>query len=313
MKRFQIFLIIFSGFLATSCVSARKFQEMEASNVACQEERAILTMNHEVALEQVAGLTREANLLRGDTARLGRQMRSAEENLQALSRINQQLRDQNETLVAGHATETQLALARLKQAQDDLMLREDQLRQKERNMLAKEARVVELENILKRQEQAVLELRKTISNALLGFEGNGLTVNIRQGKVYVSLEESLLFASGSATIDRRGESALRELAKVIEKNPDINITIEGHTDDVPLRPGSAIRDNWDLSVLRATSIVRTLLKHGNINPHRLIASGRGEFLPVDPARTSEARRKNRRTEIILTPDLNPLFQILERP
>jgi chemotaxis protein MotB len=320
MNRFLIILLAFTVPAATSCVSSRKFKALEASNNSCIEERALLSINLEVSQEKVAGYTRANNQLREDTARLGRHQRATNENLQSLIRTNRQLLEQNENLTAGHAIETQQALNRLKQAQDDLLRREDLLRQQEhsanellRTVSAKEARVNELEAILKQQEQAVIGLRKTISDALLGFEGNGLTVNIRQGKVYVSLEESLLFASGSATVDRRGESALRELAKALERNPDINIMIEGHTDDVPLRAGGAIRDNWDLSVLRATSIVRTLQRHGNINPQRIIAAGRGEFSPVDPARTTEARRKNRRTEIILTPNLDPLFQILGMP
>jgi len=176
---------------------------------------------------------------------------------------------------------------------------------------AKEARVNELEEILSRQETVVQELRRTVSSALLGFENNGLTIEIKHGKVYVSLEESLLFASGSTTVDRRGETALRELAKVLERNPEINIMIEGHTDDVPLRSSSAPRDNWDLSVLRATAIVRILMNHANIQPQRFVVAGRGEYMPIDPAKTAEARRKNRRTEIILTPKLDALFEIIE--
>ena len=138
-----------------------------------------------------------------------------------------------------------------------------------------------------------------------------LTVTRKDGRVYVSMEEKLLFQSGSTQVDPNGVRALRQLAAVLAKNPDINITIEGHTDDVPFRKGSSIKDNWDLSVLRATSIVRILLDGSNVNPRRLTVSGRGEFYPVDPADTPEARRKNRRTEIILSPDFTELFRILD--
>jgi chemotaxis protein MotB len=129
--------------------------------------------------------------------------------------------------------------------------------------------------------------------------------------VYVSLEEKLLFKSGSTVVDPNGVRALEQLAVVLGNNPDIKIMIEGHTDDVPFRKGSSIKDNWDLSVLRATSIVRILMSNSNIKPTNITVAGRGEYLPVDPAKTPEARRKNRRTEIILSPDLSEIFKILD--
>ena len=125
------------------------------------------------------------------------------------------------------------------------------------------------------------------------------------------MDEKLLFQSGSTVVDPNGERALRQLSQVLARNPDISIMIEGHTDDVPFRKGSSIKDNWDLSVLRATSIVRILLEGSGIDPTRLTVAGRGEYLPVDPADTPEARRKNRRTEIILSPDLSEVFRILD--
>jgi chemotaxis protein MotB len=125
------------------------------------------------------------------------------------------------------------------------------------------------------------------------------------------MDEKLLFQSGSTVVDPNGVQALKQLSQVLSRNPEISIMIEGHTDDVPFRKGSSIKDNWDLSVLRATSIVRILLESSNIDPTRLTVAGRGEFLPVDPADTPEARRKNRRTEIILSPDLSEVFRILE--
>ena len=154
-------------------------------------------------------------------------------------------------------------------------------------------------------------LRQKVADALMGFEGQGLTVTRKDGKVYVSLDEKLLFKSGSTVVDPNGVCALKQLAVVLAKNPDIDIMIEGHTDDVPFRKGSTVKDNWDLSVLRATSIVRILLDGSGIEPTRLTVAGRGEFLPVDSGQTTEARRKNRRTEIILSPDLSEVFKILE--
>lgn len=315
-KLFPIFL--FAAIFAFGCVPARKYQELEARFNAETSQKAELQRLNEISGNRIEQMNRELRQLREDTTLMGQSIRSLAQNLEMLTRTHQLAQEQNERLRAGQANETQQILSRLQATQEDLQRREDELRQKEQNLnalmaeiSAKEARVNELESILSRQEAVVQELRRTVSNALLGFENNGLTIQVRNGKVYVSLEESLLFASGSTTVDRRGETALRQLARVLEANPDINVMIEGHTDDVPLRAGAAIRDNWDLSVLRATAIVRILMASARIEPRRIIAAGRGEHMPIDPARTTEARRKNRRTEIILTPQLDALFQIIE--
>ncbi|HAJ99249.1 MAG TPA: hypothetical protein DCM62_04420 [Bacteroidales bacterium] len=318
MRFTTILLILGLGAASLSCVSARKFQESEAQRIRLQEEKADLAMQVEIADESITLLSRAHAILRQDTTRLGLLKRELQGNLFQTTEANQQLQLQIDRLAAGHAEELQLALSRMNAIQDNLQGREDEVRRQEEQLAAlmssftaKGTRVEELEGILRKQEEVVQQLRQTVAQALLGFEGRGLTINIRQGKVYVSLDESLLFASGSATVDRAGQAALVELAKVLAANPDITVMIEGHTDDVPLRAGGPIRDNWDLSVLRATSIIRILQREGNINPARFIAAGRAEFLPLDPARTPEARRRNRRTEIILTPNLDPLFQIIE--
>jgi chemotaxis protein MotB len=145
----------------------------------------------------------------------------------------------------------------------------------------------------------------------MGFENQGLAVTQKNGKVYVSLEEKLLFKSGSTVVDPKGAAALKKLSGVLEQNPDINVMIEGHTDDVPVIAGSTYKDNWDLSVLRATSIVRILLDGSKINPERLTTAGRSQYQPVEPAKTAESRQKNRRTEIILSPKLDELYKLVE--
>jgi chemotaxis protein MotB len=134
---------------------------------------------------------------------------------------------------------------------------------------------------------------------------------MKDGKVYVSLEEKLLFASGKWDVSPEGTAALKDVAKVLEKNPDINVLIEGHTDNVPLTGQNQVKDNWDLSAMRATSIVKILLANSKINPKRLVASGRGEYLPLLPNTTSANKAGNRRTEIILTPKLDELLQVIE--
>ncbi len=173
-------------------------------------------------------------------------------------------------------------------------------------------RLQELEIALKQKDAMMAELKSKVSSALLGFENNGLTITQKNGKVYVSMDEKLLFQTGSYAVDPRGVEAIKNLAKVLEQNRGIQVLVEGHTDNVPYRSGGGhIQDNWDLSVKRATSIVRILLEHSNIDPERVTAAGRGEFFPVDPANTTEAKQKNRRTEIILIPDMDKLYDILE--
>lgn len=325
--------------LISSCVPARKYEDMVTRRQECEKSNAELRKNNEKLFvennelsSQINELRRNIETLMLDTTNLGSTLRRINENYEQLHKTYQILLEQNEQLSKGQAAETRQIMARLQETQEDLLRREDELhratmamQEKEKSLNElnarlqasleeinkKEARLFELESILNRQDSVVNALRRTVSNALLGFQDNGLSVDIRNGKVYVSLEETLLFATSSTKVDPQGVSALKELAKVLEKNPDINVLIEGHTDDVPFMPGSQIKDNWELSVLRAIAIVRILLENSKVDPQRLTAAGRGEFLPVDPAKTPEARKKNRRTEIILTPKLDELFQIIE--
>lgn len=181
--------------------------------------------------------------------------------------------------------------------------------QKELN--EKQQKLMELQRILVQKDSTVTALRNTVATALLGFADKGLKVEERNGKVYVSMDNKLLFASASTSVGSDGQKALGELARVLAANPEINILVEGHTDDLALRPSAQMKDNWDLSVLRATEIVRIILAGGNINPSRITAAGRSQYAPVDSATTAEARTKNRRTEIILTPKLDELFKVIE--
>jgi len=186
------------------------------------------------------------------------------------------------------------------------------LKEKEKQSEEMNKKLQEMELLLKNYKNATEDLRKKVSDALVGFENSGLSIKVKNGKVYISLEESLLFQSGSTKIDKKGEDALKKLAKILENNPDISVMIEGHTDNIPyIASSGCIKNNWELSVLRATTIVETLLKFGKIEPLRIIAAGRAESLPLDNENTKEARAKNRRTEIILTPKLDELFKIIE--
>jgi len=170
----------------------------------------------------------------------------------------------------------------------------------------------DLEAKLEEQKKQSEALKESIKNALSGFNSNELTVENRNGKVYVSMSDKLLFKSGSTAVDPRGVEALGLLAKVINTNPTIIVNIEGHTDNVPLKGTGLIKDNWDLSLMRASSVLHILTGQYAVNPEQIVASGRGEYFPVSPNTTVEGKAKNRRTEIILTPKIDQILQLLEK-
>jgi chemotaxis protein MotB len=180
----------------------------------------------------------------------------------------------------------------------------------QKQLEAEQQRLLELRRLLQQQSEAVENLRKKMADALTGFSSNELTVFTKNGRVYVSLQESLLFPSGSAVVNQKGKEALGTLAQVLNNNQDINVVVEGHTDSIPIR--KSYEDNWALSVARATSIVRLLTNTYAVDPTRVTASGRSYFEPVDSNSTPEGRQRNRRTEIILAPKLDQILQLLEQ-
>ncbi|QEC76047.1 OmpA family protein [Mucilaginibacter ginsenosidivorax] len=229
---------------------------------------------------RTGNLEEELSRLQNDTARLHRQINDLRDNNNAL----------NNNLDVTSTKANQLAV--------DLQKRE--------------ARLKEVEEILKKRDEATNALKNKLQKALLGFQQSGLTVDIRNGKVYVSLTDKLLFPSGSIIIDDKGKEALKQLAAVLNKEPDINMAVEGHTDDKKVKNLGQIKDNWDLSVLRATSVTRYLTEVEMVDPHRLTATGKGEFQPIDTADSDEARTKNRRIEIVLTPKLDELYNLISK-
>ncbi len=315
---YTLLTIVVIVFIFSSCVPAKKYEELQNRRQQCKETNVKLRAENERLHTKNNELTSRSDTkkktidkYKTDITRLSEDLAGLQNNYDQLHKTYQILLDKNEKLLEGDRSETQRILKQLQQTQKDLQQREDKLQTAARKLEEKDARLGELESVLKKQDSLVNSIRKRVSDALLGFEEEGLSVEIRKGKVYVSLEERLLFESGQYDVDPHGAKALQELAKVLERNPEINIMVEGHTDDVPLIPTESLKDNWDLSVMRATSIIKILLEKSDIEPHRLIASGRGEHMPLDPENSSEARRKNRRTEIILTPQLDDLFQIIE--
>lgn len=180
----------------------------------------------------------------------------------------------------------------------------------QKQLEAEQQRLLDLRRLLQQQGEAVENLRKKMADALTGFSSNELTVFTKNGRVYVSLQESLLFPSGSAVVNQKGKEALGTLAQALNNSPEINVVVEGHTDSIPIR--KSFEDNWALSVARATSIVRILTNTYAVDPTRVTASGRSYFEPVDSNSTPEGRQRNRRTEIILAPKLDQILQLLEQ-
>ncbi len=323
-------LIIITAFVA--CVPANKLQNEKAKRENCEKELANFKASSqalETELNELKNKMQDEQKqligLQKDTAIIGTNYRNLTAKYDKLNSVNETLIDRYNKLLAGSDSESKKLSGQLSSTQEQLQRKEDDLKKLQIELEKKkidldgltvelkkrEERVKELEDVLKQKEDAVNALKKKVSDALLGFEGKGLTVTQKNGKVYVSLEESLLFKSGKWAVEPIGVDALKQLAKVLESNPDINVLVEGHTDDVPMKGLGDVKDNWDLSSVRATSVVKIITQNSSTNPKRLTAAGRGEFFPIDDSKTKEARAKNRRTEIILTPKLDELFKILE--
>lgn len=191
-----------------------------------------------------------------------------------------------------------------------LKAKSDELNEKQRILQDREQALKELRRKIARQDSATKRLNDVIRNAMLGFNSDELSVSIKDGKVYVSMSDKLLFKSGQSSVESKGKDALKLLADVLDKNPDIDILVEGHTDNVPMKGSGDIKDNWDLSVVRATSIVKILTQDYKITPTRVTAAGRGEYFPKASNDTPEGRAKNRRTEIILSPKLDEIMKLI---
>ncbi len=286
MKFRYLLLLAFACATLHSCqiLSTKKYKAL----LATQDSLKTRTVTLE---EQVARL-------QGDTARLHRQIAELQGNITALngkvSMLNSQLTDMN-TKYNDLSTSS---ANKVSQLSGDLQKRE--------------ARLKEVEEILRKRDEATNALKDKLQKALLGFQQSGLSVDIRNGKVYVSLTDKLLFPSGSIVIDEKGKAALKQLAVVLNKEADINLSVEGHTDKQKVSNLGQIKDNWDLSVLRATSVSRYLTEVEKIAPERVTATGKGEFQPIDPGTTADAYAKNRRIEIVLTPKLDELYNLISK-
>jgi chemotaxis protein MotB len=289
-------MLLLAGLMLPACVSSKKYklalrEQAIQDSLRGARERDIRHLN-----DRVAQLGR-------DTARQGESLRDWQQKYRQLASQSASQTQQLSEQLATTSTELQ---ARNR----ELQAKQQALETYSRELEAREAKVNELNAMVRRQDSVTQALLGKVQSALVSFGKDELTVNLKDGKVYVSLSEQLLFQSGSAEVNQKGRDALLKLAEVLNKNPDIEVQIEGHTDNVPIKT-SVFKDNWDLSVLRATSVVRILTWAGKVDSRRVIPSGRSDQFPVAANDTREGRALNRRTEIILSPKLDELFSILQ--
>lgn len=276
MKKFIYLLCLLIA--ASSCVSKKKYMIAENGRIAALSRERTLNKNLDQQLEINTGLKQQISALEGDTARL-----------------RQSVRDYQKSLYSNVSEQEKLNML---------------LQEKMSKLAEREKTINELQSEIAAQNARLTNLLNNVKDALLGFSSDELTVTQKDGKIYVAMSDKLLFESGSALVNKQGKEALGKLAEVLKKQNDIDVFIEGHTDNKPIKTVQ-FKDNWDLSVVRATSVVRILTKDYGVNPLQILPSGRGEFMPVDSNETAEGRAHNRRTEIILAPRIDKLLEILK--
>jgi chemotaxis protein MotB len=327
-KTLSVSLLAAGALVFTGCVPQRKYQELEArknqistdndamrqSIEQLQAKQKELETNAEIANKQIGEL-------KIDTADYGKQYRQLRVQYDKINELNDILSRKSNELLSQATGENQKLASELSKTQEALQKKEDALKALEKNLNEKQAaidkantdlkdreeRLQEMNDLLAAQRAASEALREKVQNALLGFKDKGLTVYENNGKVYVSMEAKLLFASGSTAVDPKGKQALIDLAKAVENEVDMDVIVEGHTDTDKINSNTVPKDNWELSVLRATEVVKIMVANSKIKPAVLSASGRSEYHPVD----ENDKAKNRRIEIVLQPDLGELYKIIE--
>ena len=276
MKRiiFALCLLI----AVTSCVSKKKYMVAENGRLAALSRERVLNRNLGQQKDEIAKLKQQITDLMSDTTRLG-----------------QAIRDYRKSLYSNLSEQEKLNML---------------LKEKMEKLAEREATINKLQAEVDAQNARLQSLLNSVKDALLGFSSDELTVTEKNGKIYVAMSDKLLFESGSAQVNKQGKEALGKLAEVLKKQHDIDVFIEGHTDNKPIKTVQ-FKDKWDLSVVRATSVVRILTKDYGVNPLQILPCGRGEFMPVDNNESVEGRAHNRRTEIIMAPKLDKLMDILK--
>ena len=291
-------IITFALFILTmnSCVSNRIFNDLESRYALLKNNYTQQTKTIEKIKNDLDELNKKYKAQEKSLSLTYDSLRAKKQSLEKLKTSLELLKENSESALRARISENEKLMERISKRENELA--------------DKITRVDDLERLISQQKELMQGLKEKLSNALLNYEGKGLSVEAREGKVYVSMENKLLFQSGSWDVETEGKSALASLGEVLSDNPDISILIEGHTDNVPFTGRGSIKGNWDLSTKRATSIVNILLENPEILPQNLTAAGRGEYLPIAPNSTREGRSANRRIEVILSPQLDKITQII---
>jgi chemotaxis protein MotB len=313
----NIIVLIGITLISSSCVSSKLYKELEGKyNKLKSDYDELSTSNdYEVGQKnelqiQLDNLQKEYDTTKADRDRLEQEVLSLQKKYDNLNAAYTALEQNSSKAIEDNAQKNRELLAQLEAKEQALAAENDRLLRLEADMQERSQRIAELEALISAKDQAMTDLKDAISNALTAFEGKGLTVEQRDGKVYVSMENKLLFKSGSWAVGSDGREAIEQLGSVLGENPDIAVLIEGHTDNVPFSNGGQIANNWDLSTKRATAIIAILSENKTINLENLTAAGRSEYAPIDSNETSEGKAKNRRIEIILTPKLDEISRLL---
>ena len=313
----QFFIVLL---LISACVPAKKYKDLLEREKVCSEELAKFKKSsgeYESLSKDLqtkfANASRDLSKLIQDTTALGGKYRLLQRDYGIIDGEYKSLQKSFDKLKNLSAKETAELQNQLEAKNNELQIKEDallkldqELKEKQRLLIEREKRVNELEEAIRKKDSAVQLLKAKVANALRGFENQGLSVVQKNGKIYVSLEAKLLFKSGSTFVEEEGVRALVELGKALESEKDLEIIVEGHTDTDKLNSSASPKNNWELSVLRATSVVQILLNNSSMTPSQIMAGGRGEFLPIDES----DKAKNRRIEVIISPNLNELFEII---
>ncbi len=308
---------LFSVGLLSSCVSSKVYKELEGKYANLKKERNdLVNENQELATTKnklendLATLQKTYEEAVSERDKLQQDFTAAQNNLNNLQASYDALEKNSNAAIQENLKKNRDLLAQLEAKEKALAEENKRLQDIKKELDSRSQRVDELERVIAAKDAAMTQLKDALSKALLDFEGKGLTVEERDGKVYVSMENKLLFQSGSWNLGSEGRRAVKQLGDVLAQNPDIAVLIEGHTDNIPFKGNSQVSGNWDLSTKRATAIVNIMKESENINPENLTAAGRGEFAPIASNDTPEGRAKNRRIEVILTPKLDEVTKLL---
>ena len=301
--------------MMTSCVSSKIYEDLQSKyDLLKEENKSLLSQLNEEGNNgnsySVKSLQNEVEKLKAEKSRLAMDLAASKSSYDRLKDSYDALEANSSTKLTENLELNRNLLTQLEDKEKALALESARLAQLQKDLEERSQRVEELEGIISAKDAQMTALKDAISAALTNFEGNGLTVEQRDGKVYVSMENKLLFESGSWAVNTRGREAVVQLGKVLAENPEIAVLIEGHTDTIAYSGNGNIKNNWDLSTKRATSIVSILTENHKILKENLTAAGRGEFSPIVSNSTSEGRSKNRRIEVILTPKLDEISKLL---